>query len=217
MKFQNLDCGTRKPTLRQGRVAFHEQYNGCRLDGRLQLVSRFLCQPSICSGQALSSPDGSCKLSDVHQHNAWCIRVHTSLTEELTRFRSILGGADGRGMLGRRSQMTDTEETDNDVESRVDHIPILVCHLRDRRRHDNWCPPLYFTLIMVVTRRPPPPPTPSSRSSSNQTVPRMAKVKVNQLNQPEHSSPLANGKPKTADLVVSNCLHGLFRAPGFMG
>jgi hypothetical protein len=32
----------------------------------------------------------------------------------------------------------------------------------------------------------------------------MAKVKVNQLNQPEHSSPLANGKPKTADSTVSN-------------
>ena len=33
----------------------------------------------------------------------------------------------------------------------------------------------------------------------------MAKVKVNQSNQPEHSSPLASGKPKTTDSTVSNC------------
>jgi len=133
-------------------------------------------------------------------------RVCTPLTEELTIFRSILGGADGRRVpgldLGCRSR--ETEETD-DAESRVDHTPLnLVCHLRDRKRHDDWRPSPHRILVMVVTRKPPLPPTPSSRSSSSQAVPRMAKVKVNQLNQPEHSSPLANGKPRTADSMVSN-------------
>jgi hypothetical protein len=79
----------------------------------------------------------------------------------------------------------------------------LVCHLHNRKQHDDWWPVPRFVPIMVVTRKAPLPPTPSSRSSSSQAVPRMAKVKVNQLNQPEHSSPLANGKPRTADLTVS--------------
>ncbi|KAF9650112.1 hypothetical protein BDM02DRAFT_1514412 [Thelephora ganbajun] len=56
---------------------------------------------------------------------------------------------------------------------------------------------------MVVTRKAPLPPVPSSRSSSSQAVPRMAKVKANQLNQPGHSSPLANGKSKTTDSTDS--------------
>lgn len=86
-------------------------------------------------------------------------------------------------------------------------LPALVCHLRDRRRHDDWWPAPHFVPIMVVTRKAPLPPTPSSRSSSSQAVPRMAKLKVNQLNQPEHSSPLANGKPRTADFTVSYCSH----------
>jgi len=64
-------------------------------------------------------------------------RVCTPLTEELTIFRSILGGAGGRRVpgldLGCRSR--EREGTD-DAESRVDHTP-LVCH---RKRHDDWRP-----------------------------------------------------------------------------
>ena len=116
-------------------------------------------------------------------------------------FRSMLGRADGSSAGCRSREM---EETD-DAESRVDHTPLnLVCHPRDRKRHDDWRPSPYCVLVMVVTRKAPLPPTPSSRSSSSQTVPRMAKVKVNQLNQPEHSSPLASGKPRTADSMVRN-------------
>jgi len=44
----------------------------------------------------------------------------------------------------------------------------------------------------------------------------MAKVKVNQPNQPEHPSPLANGKLRTADSMVSNCLR-IYSAHRFYG
>lgn len=81
----------------------------------------------------------------------------------------------------------------------------LVCHLRDSKRHDDWWPAPHFVPIMVVARKAPLPPTPSSRSSSSQAIPRVVKVKANQLNQPEYSSPLANGKPKIADSLVSDC------------
>lgn len=159
----------------------------------------------------LSSSDGPSQLPDVHQHDVWCIRVRTSLTEELTRFRSMLGGDGGRAVrvsgAGVAGDGTEPKKQMMCSHVSITSLPALVCHLRDRRRHDDWWPAPHFVPIMVVTRKAPLPPTPSSRSSSSQAVPRMAKVKVNQLNQPEHSSPLANGKPRTADFTVSYCSH----------
>ena len=100
MKLQNLNCGTRETTLRHGRIAFHKQHDRRGLDGRLELLPRFLGQPPACCRQALSSPDGPRELPITDQHAAESIRNHASLTEGLTRFRSILGGVDGRWISG---------------------------------------------------------------------------------------------------------------------
>ena len=103
-----------------------------------------------------------------------------------------------------------TEETDDGSHVLITIPTCLSLPPPRPQQHDDWWPSPHLILIMVVTRKPPLPPTPSSRSSSSQTIPRLARTKGNHLNQPEHSSPLANGKSKTADPMVSSCSYVYF-------
>jgi hypothetical protein len=166
-------------------------------------VPRFLSQPSACSRQVLGSPDGPRELPK--STSAQCTPcpsphiAHRRVGQVPEHCWRWLTDAGGRGRSA--------EETD-EVLSRANHVSTQprrsLVTSSNRKRHDDWWPSPRFIPTMVVTRKTPLPPTPSSRSTSSQAVPRMAKVKVNQSNQPEHSSPLANGKPKAADSTVSN-------------
>ena len=62
--------------------------------GRLELVPRFLSQPSAYSGQVLSSSGGPSKLPNAHERGAWRTQIRVSPTEDSMILRST--SADGR-------------------------------------------------------------------------------------------------------------------------